>query len=238
MKANISKITLQNSCMRDLGSIYKNIFLLDNYEELSVFLNNIYKEYYSSFLYFNRARIEKILLDESEIVQVNNEDINFNGLKSLFYFSLAINHKKYVINYSYDLNFINDLYLKIKDEKGKLTKLFLYIIYYIIFENFKGISDLDDTLTSEENDQRTEEIENLITEQLEILKTFNLNVSFDDDDIPDIEEIYIKIIISLIKDKKFDKFEYVSDIMQQLDTENIELTQKMLEELKKYIKGV
>ena len=233
MKANISKITLQNSCMRDLGSIYKNIFLLDNYEELSVFLNNIYKEYYSSFLYFNRARIEKILLDESEIVQVNNEDINFNGLKSLFYFSLAINHKKYVINYSYDLNFINDLYLKIKDEKGKLTKLFLYIIYYIIFENFKGISDLDDTLTSEENDQRTEEIENLITEQLKILKTFNLNISFDDDDVPDIEEIYIKIIISLIKDKKFDKFEYVSDIMQQLDTENIELTQKMLEELKK-----
>ena len=60
-----------------------------------------------------------------------------------------------------------------------------------------------------------------------------MNVSFDDDDIPDIEEIYIKIIISLIKDKKFDKFEYVSDIMQQLDTENIELTQKMLEELKK-----
>jgi hypothetical protein len=48
-----------------------------------------------------------------------------------------------------------------------------------------------------------------------------------------IDEIYIEIVVALIKTNKIDETEYTKDILEQLNLEEIKITKKMLDELSK-----
>ena len=210
-----------------------NITLIESYKELSGLLNYINKDDQKLFFYLNRIKIQALLLDEDQIIKINNENINYNGLKSLFYLSLAIKNDRFVINYSYDSFFINDLYNSIKEEKNKLKKLLLYILFDIFFDNYKQFNSTNDSNTSDIIDKTTDEIKIFLNQQLSVLNEFDLFLHKKEDDLIDIENIYSGIIIWLIKNRKFDNYKYVEDIMKQLDLGNIELTSNIFKELKK-----
>ena len=235
MENKIKKIKLQKELINLSIEINdnKNYMILETFEELNNLLNITNKNNQTLFFYLERIKIQNILFDSDEIINVNNKNINYNGLKSLFYLSLAIKNDRNIINYSYDSVFIDDLYNRIKVEKNKLTKLLLYIIFDIFFENYKQTNNINDSISNDTIDKTTEEIKIFLNEQLPILNKYDLFLHKKEGDLIDIENIYSGILIYLIRNRQFDNYEYVNDIMKQLDFGNIELTYNIFKELKK-----
>ena len=230
------KLKLQTELIKlqvEFFTDYINMALIETYEELCKLLNYMNKDDQTLFFYLNRNKIQDILLTQDTIVEIDKENIDYTSLKSLFYLSLAIKNDRFVINYSYNKDFIKALYSSIKKEGNKLKKLLLYITFDIIFNNYKQLDESDDSLTNEEIDEITEEVNLFLNQQLPILNEYELFLHKKDDDLIDIENIYSGIIIWLIRNKKFDDYKYIEDIMTQLDLGNIELTNNMFKEIKK-----
>ena len=228
------QIEIEKELNKLKAEIYvKQSFVIKTFEKILELLTLFRQEDQTQFIYLNRNPIQVILLNEDQIIKINQDNINYNGIKSLFYFGLAINNDKYVVNYSYSRDFINDLLEKIKNEKNELIKLLLFILFNIIFENFKQLNSSTESNESEENDKITKECKTFINEHLSLLNQFDIHLNSIDNDNVDIEDIYSNIIISLLRKRKFDDNNYIIPIMEQLDMKNIELTNKMFEALKK-----
>ena len=120
--------------------------------------------------------------------------------------------------------------LNIKKENINFTSLKSLLIYKILYENFNQINFTETSTKSDENAKIIEEIKNKINEQIQIQEEFELNLKENEDDL---EKIYDHIIIS--STNKFEEKDgiYVEEVLKEIDMENIELTSKMFEELKK-----
>ena len=75
----------------------------------------------------------------------------------------------------------------------------------------------------------------IIKNGLDILNIFGLNYDEKKIEKIGIDEIFIEIIISLIKGRKLDDYEYTYNIFNQLDLLSIDLTKKMFDELLKVL---
>ena len=214
--------------------VIKNNSLIRTFDETLELLKLIEKDDQTEYIYLNRNVIQKILYDEDIILRINNENINYNGIKSLFYIALAIYKDRDILNYSYSKNFINDLYEKVKKEENDKKKLILYIILDILIENFKQLNNSTESDDTDIKEKISEEIKNYINQNLSLFDEFELNIKSINKNTIDIEELYIKIIISLYRDKKIDNMEYDSSgLLEILDMRNIEPTNKMYESFKK-----
>lgn len=214
--------------------VIKNNSLIKTFDETLELLKLIEKDDQSQYIYLNRNIIQKILYDEDIILRINNENINYNGIKSLFYIALAIYKDRDILNYSYNKIFINDLYEKVKKEENDKKKLILYIILDILIENYKQLNNSTESDDTDIKEKISEEIKNYINQNLSLFDEFELNIKSINKDTIDIEELYIKIIISLYRDKKIDNMEYDSSgLLEILDMRNIEPTNKMYESFKK-----
>ena len=214
--------------------VIKNNSLIRTFDETLELLKLIEKDDQTQYIYLNRNVIQKILYDEDIILRINNENINYNGIKSLFYIALAIYKDRDILNYSYNKIFINDLYEKVKKEENDKKKLILYIILDILIENFKQLNNSTESDDTDIKEKISEEIKNYINQNLSLFDEFELNIKSINKNTIDIEELYIKIIISLYRDKKIDNMEYDSSgLLEILDMRNIEPTNKMYESFKK-----
>ena len=214
--------------------VIKNNSLIKTFDETLELLKLIEKDDQTQFIYLNRNVIQKILYDEDIILRINNENINYNGIKSLFYIALAIYKDRDILNYSYNKIFINDLYEKVKKEENDKRKLILYIILDILIENYKQLNNSTESDDTDIKEKISNEIKNYINQNLSLFDEFELNIKSINKDTIDIEELYIKIIISLYRDKKIDNMEYDSSgLLEILDMRNIEPTNKMYESFKK-----
>ena len=119
-----------------------------------------------------------------------------------------------------------------KAEAHNLKKFILYIFAYTILNNYR---EGDDYSSSDEDKCNTicKEIDEFMINQQPILDEFNLNLDLLNYKSFKIDNIYAEVIISLIKNKKLENYEYSKNIMEQLDIENIELTKEMFISLKK-----
>ena len=81
--------------------VIKNNSLIKTFDETLELLKLIEKDDQTQYIYLNRNVIQKILYDEDIILRINNENINYNGIKSLFYIALAIYKDRDILNYSY-----------------------------------------------------------------------------------------------------------------------------------------
>ena len=233
------KIRLQTKLLEFTPEIKENnIYLLKSYEDTIKLLNNVNTSDYIMALYLNKTKINQILYEEDKIIPIKNESMNKDCLKSMFYLVLAIKNQNFIINYSYESALIKKLYLIIKNEKNELKKYILYFLFDIILDNYQELNNTEESFSSDELEKISEEIKSHIEEQKQFLNNITkINIISNEQDkekeLNEIEEIYINIVISLIKNKKLDDYEYSKDIMEQLDLENIELTNKMYEEIKK-----
>ena len=214
--------------------VIKNNSLIKTFDETLELLKLIEKDDQTEYIYLNRNVIQKILYDEDIILRINNENINYNGIKSLFYIALAIYKDRDILNYSYNKIFINDLYEKVKKEENDKKKLILYIILDILIENYKQLNNSTESDDTDIKEKISNEIKNYINQNLSLFDEFELNIKSINKNTIDIEELYIKIIISLYRDKKIDNMEYDSSgLLEILDMRNIEPTNKMYESFKK-----
>ena len=76
-------------------------------------------------------------------------------------------------------------------------------------------------------------IDEFMINQQPFLDELNLNLDLLNYKSFKIDNIYAEVIISLIKNKKLENYEYSKNIMEQLDIENIDLTKELFTSLKK-----
>ena len=207
------------------------INLLSNFNEIISILN-IYDLNCVNFLYLNSSKVNKILYDCEEIIEIKNK----NDDTFIFYIilSLLIEENVNVVNYSYSKNLINKLHqeqMKLKNEKIK--KIIIAKIIIELISNYDNDDNYD-----EKNEIDLGKIENYnnktITDSIKELQIFELT----EKEILNkkMDEIYSKIIKYFIVNKKLDDSDdYTENIFKQIDLKSLNLTQLMFDDISKLL---
>ena len=191
--------------------------------------NNLFK-----FLYFNWKIIGDILYEEDELIDLNDKKNILKQLSDFFYLDLIIKNNEEIKEFNYSIkliNVINNIQINNKDEE-----IFKKLICA------KIIIDLINNIDSEETD--TDILDNIKKSNEDIIENITKNdlqidnikfESIDSDFILEkkIDEIYSFILEEIIKNKIFDKHKKIESILEELDIKNIDLTNTVLENLKK-----
>ena len=180
--------------------------------------------------YLNRLSIHNILYNLEKIVIVNynnaKEEENF---AYFFYLTLLIRENDSVVNYSYSIEYIKKI-INIFKKNINSNQYYDIIISKIIIElinNYKGLDEYEENeneiqIIEEENNKRLNYNNNILNK---------LNINLKDFNKKKIDEIYSKIIISLIKKNKFEDYEYTYKIIKTIDFESIDITNKIYEDI-------
>ena len=211
--------------------------LLTNFEEIEEFLDlneqNIFK-----FFYFNRNNIKKILYKDDKIV-----NINFNGIiKNIsyyFYLNLLISENPEQVDYSYSIDFIKEINNLQRNINYKIyQKIILSKIIIELIKNYKETDNYNDKKEKSILKQIKKENKDIIEKNINSFNEIGLKLTKEDiisKNSKKLDEIYIKIIIELIKQKKFEDYEYANKILNELDLENIDITKILFDELSKIL---
>ena len=218
---------------------YGNFFLnsnnnlLSNKQELENILRN--KENNSNiicFLCFNNKKIEKMLYINEEVIEIISDFINKENISDYFYLTLLIENNPDIINYVYEINILRELKKKLKvDNKSSYEKIIISKIGMELINNYKQ-SEIYEESDDEELISLENEFLSVIVNNVSIFKEFNLSYTAKDIKEKNLDLIYIEIIINLIRQKRFENFEYTMNILKQLDIEHIKLTETMFNKLK------
>ena len=200
--------------------------IISKYSEIENLLNIVDINQITKFCYFNRKGIHSILYIEQEIIVINKP----NGLSYFFYLSLLINEDKEIINYSYSYDLIKDLDAK-NENNNFLIRLITSKIILELINNFEGLDNPENETYNEEIEKLKKNNEDYIKNNVINFQEYHLNYNYDDIINNKIDYIYIDIIISLIKERKFEEYDYMYDIIKLLDLENIDITKTMHMEL-------
>jgi len=201
--------------------------LISNFDEINHICNCNLKEN-KKFLYFNKEKIHKILYDLDEILRTDDkEDIK---LSELFYFLLLLVDNPDLIIYEISINYIRNINNLIESNKNSLEKIILSKIILVLLYNFKGQNNNNENIYETE----IETIENDCISIIENnLKEFKFELNFEDYMTQKIDNIYMKIIISLIRLNNFNNNEYYENILKILDLESINITETIFEGISK-----
>ena len=220
-------IDIINTDKKDINQLNPFTKIIFNFKEIENLLE-IKDQKIIKIFYFNRNRVHDILYEKEEIIKINYIEEK-KSLSFYFYLDLLIKDNL-LLNYNYSFDFIkqiNDL------QKNNNSCLFEQIIIS------KIIIDLINNYTETEyfEESLSNELKKIREENLKIIESiineFNQNLNFEIEVIKSekIDKVYLYIIKSLIKRKKFEEYEYTDKILSQLDLENIHLTKIMLDDL-------
>lgn len=209
--------------------------LISNFEELKKLLNYL-KENKSNIpenIYFCMNNFHSILYKEEETINIESFNIK-QDLSNLFFLCLLIMDNPETLNYEYSFDFIKSIHESNKDEKS-LKKVLVSKIILELLKNYEGLEEYDESEDKEKVDKLREENYKIIEENIGDLK--KIDSIFTDNYIKDekLDELYIKILEKLIISKKLEDDEYTSDIMNQLEMENIHLSNGMFQKLSEII---
>ena len=203
--------------------------LMNNYHEIEI-IKEFGKENLTKYLYFNKKNVHKILYDSNETIHIEyNSNLSYN-----FYLLLLINNDIDILNYTFDFNYIRKMFEDIDKNEVLLSKLIMSKIILELIDEYNEIYDAND-----ENEVSKEQ-KIFVEVKYAISSTFtyyqNLNIINDKMKLSEfyskkIDEIYIELINNLIKSNKIEEENIY--IFEQLDLENIILTEKMFNDIYK-----
>ena len=171
-------------------------------------------------------------------LKINQDKIEIekkNEMAFLFYISLLIRYNINIVNYSYSIGFI----IKINSINKFITKNTIYkkiLISKIILEliNFYKSNQIFKEKNNQEEKQNLNEIEkeniNVIEKYINCFENIGLKINEKDLKLKGIDLIYAEIINILLKSKDFD---LIYKIIEQLDLENMNITEVMFNEINK-----
>ena len=204
--------------------------LLSKYSEIEDIIKENDLELLKYF-YFNRTKLNKFIYDEEKVIEINSK-ITQNKYSEDFYLTLLIEDNTDIVNYKYSFEFIKEINHQMKETKNDfLRELMMSKIISVLIKNYEGIDEYDKN--------EIDELKNLNLERIEsnINKLKDLNLNKEDIINKKIDEIYIGIIMDLIKTNKIDDIKYANNIMMQLDLENINITKTMYDGLTNILKS-
>lgn len=100
-----------------------------------------------------------------------------------------------------------------------------------LINNYEGTDIYDEDKYSEKLNKIENQCKYFIINNIVALKHLNLFYNYDKIISISIDQIYIDIIIALIKQKKFEDFDYITNILNQMEIEKIFITETMYKEL-------
>ena len=227
---NIIEVILKSS----IAKTDKNA-LLTKYSEVQNFLNLKSQRKYEYF-YLNKEHIHQILYDEEKIIKIQSNTPEKN-LHNLFYIILLIKHQPYLTNYIYEYNYIENVNNFRKNSNNELSNFLLSRIIMELIDNYKGADEFYNYI----HEKRINEIyeENKKVMNISLLTRFNFNLIKKEVESNALEEIYSFIIISLIKEEQFENdFEKTEKIFEQMDLQEINITEKIYGKLLPLFTGV
>ena len=206
--------------------IYKLITTYSDIENIQ----NMNENQKTKFLYFNRKYVHKLLLKFNRTINFKYEEINKN-LSFYFYLILLIKDNPYILNYTFDSEYIKEINIQQEQNNKLYNKLIISKIIIELANNYKSIYDC----FNDENEEKINKIIDLnlsiIKDNINILKEINIKWTQEDFCSKSLDLIYVEIIIELIKQKKFEDFEFTYEIIKQLDLENIDITKIMFDKV-------
>ena len=184
----------------------------------------------TKLLYFNRIKVHEILYENQNFINIKS---NSKNIDYCFYLTLLIKSQANIINYIYSFNYINNLFELVKEEDKDKINLKKIIISKMVCEIIKNYQESEEykEIEKEKINEMLKKCEDNINNNLKDLKILGLEIDANEIKSKRIDEIYILIIICLIKRKKLENYDYANNIIEQLDFESINLTNIMFKEL-------
>ena len=204
--------------------------LIKNYSEIDLILS-INKKEIINCLYFNKTNIHEILYEEEKLIGINfNEDKN--NLAYYFYLDLLIQDNADILNYEYNIDFIDKInsYQNGIDKSLQLKKILVSKITLDLINNYKS----SDIYNCEKDDEKLNYIEttkkSFINDNIKYFQDFvqNHKINLLNEKI---DKIYSYIIKGFLEQKKYSNIKEIKNIINQLDLEIINLTETMLDEI-------
>ena len=228
-----SLLSYQSEIYNTNDPILKLLYKLEDIYQI-IYGNKITK--ISKYIYFNKTFIQKILYEKDEVLNIKYNKYN-NNLEFFFYLVLLIRENPDIYNYNFELEYIEQLN---KENNTSTEKKINQIIKAKLIIELSNEYILDNDLNDESEEGKelnriiednTIIIENNISIFEEIYNKLNKNNIID----ISIDELYFQIIIGLIELKKFGNFDYVNDIIYQLNLDEIDINKYMYDNIKQYL---
>ena len=173
------------------------------------------------FKIWNVFDIYDILYDTEEII---NKDKNITDLSSNFYLTLLIQKANNVINYQYNLEYLQNILHQINSNINlNFLNLILSKILYHLIDNYRENSNLNNS-DLEVQQELSEMEEKVIT----FIEKNNIFINLTEEIMAiNIGELYSKIIYELVINNTIDNFEKVYNIVKEIEIEKIDFTESM-----------
>ena len=210
--------------------------LLSDYSEIEDIMK-IDKSEKMKFFYFNRNKINEIFYEKDKVIEIYSSLIQ-NKLSEYFYLTLLIENNKNMINFVYSYNFIKEVNEKNKaNNNNALREVIMSKFILELINNYRGTKEFYANYNKIKNEINDLEILNRKRIKNNINKIKDLELNAKDIINKKIEQIYIGIIVGLIKTNKIDDYNITNSIIKQLDLEKIHITKAMLKEIKNILKS-
>ena len=218
---------LLNLILKSFISINGKIPIISNFKEVeNLFKLKVSRKY--EYSYLNKQNIHRILYETENYIKIQS-NVPEKNLVNLFYLILLIKYQPFVVNYIYEFNFIQNINNFRKESQNFLTIFILSMIIMELIKNYKSCDEFYDE--SCENQLEAIYEENKIIRNDYLANNDNFDLKNQEIESNNLEEIYSKIIISLIRKERIKNYEYTKNILVQLNIDEINITENMFKEL-------
>ena len=180
------------------------------------------------YLYLNKERIHIILYNEDENITINSEMMK---KFSDYYYLYFLIRAEELLNYKYEYGFLSELKEKVNIQKSPIKKIIFSKILLCLIKNYNEIYGDE---FGDKCEEMEEDCKNWINSEKYSLKKYNINLDLDKlaDDGVEIDDIYINILISLIKNNKLNDSQDTLNILSELEIKDLRLNKKIYNGLK------
>ena len=184
-------------------------------------------------LYFNINSYRHLLYDYNTEIALAEKEIY---LSYIFYATLLIEDNQNIINYSFTIDLIKGIEEIIEDNNNIYLKLILSKSIFDLINSYKGLDEYNNNINKIKDIEikNTNRIENLIHEKINRNNELKLNLNLTYIKSKKIDQIYIDIIIGLLKNKSED-YNYIYIAITKMKLESIIITKTMFEEVKNFL---
>ena len=200
---------------------------IENYANIKSILENKGINIFE-YLYLNKERIHIILYNEDENITISSEMMK---KFSDYYYLYFLIRAEELLNYKYEYGFLSELKEKVNIQKSPIKKIIFSKILLCLIKNFNEIYGDE---FGDKCEEMEEDCKNWINSEKYSLKKYNINLDLDKlaDDGVEIDDIYINILISLIKNNKLNDSQDTLNILSELEIKDLRLNKKIYNGLK------
>ena len=183
-------------------------------------------------LYFNRENTENILYNSDQTIAIKDKFLK--KISNLFYLDLLIMNDPNILNYEFSGKIIQTLFEKLNTINDRPTKIIMCKSIIDLIESYKGFGPYDNEINEKSLGAISNQCKKEISKQID--NNEENFVSYSDIIEQSIDKIYMNIFIKLIKEDNAN-FKEIYNILNNLDFEEIIITENMFNEFKDFIEN-